>query len=83
MGGNVNGKYMSFYQGMGFTQNLGKFLYLLFLDRNDNPKILREIQSIDFKELKLISLIFNNLESMEGFARVRMPVLEILYIGKF
>ena len=43
------------------------------IDRNYQPRIMRDIENILFPNLKKIILYFNNLESVEAFHRVYMP----------
>ena len=48
---------------------------------NNSPTILISMREIDFPSLKRIYLPKNNVESVEIFCRVRMPVLEEFNLG--
>ena len=54
----------------------------LIAGENKHPRILREISEIRFPNLEIISLLANDLESVEGLSRVYMPNLKSLGFSK-
>ena len=51
-------------------------------DTNSEPQILKQISEVEFPSLKLITLIKNNIRSIEGFTKVHMPSLAKLNLSK-
>ena len=54
----------------------------LHSDISDGSFIPRQIEEIYFPNLKVLSIIHNKIESIEGFHRTQLPVLERAYLGK-
>ena len=52
------------------------------IDQNYHPQIIVDLQPVRLPQLKLISLRYNSLLSIEGLHRLYMPRLETLKLSK-
>ena len=55
--------------------------FLLYIDGNKNPTILKVISHIQFPALKDIYISGNGFGTIEQFSRIFMPSLEMLIVG--
>ena len=54
----------------------------MWLGNNRCSNIIRDLERVDFSCLKLISLRFNGIESVERLNRAKMPMLQQIYLSK-
>jgi hypothetical protein len=66
--------YRAKHEGMENSQAIFKY-HIGQIDRNRRPQILKEISRIQFPNLTTLVLFGNNIESLEGFSEVYMPVI--------